>query len=180
MLKPPICTFRIPCSASLRLSPFHPEHAAVIAQWVATNKELRWLAPSTPPPLTGEKVAGWPRPDGHALVLSRHGEGEILGYGELNRMHGETGHLWLGHVVIRPDQRGQGTGEEFVRRLLKLAFGRLGANRVSLIVFPDNVAAVRCYVRAGFTITGEEQHRFGSFRRKHKLLRLVSEAPNRA
>lgn len=161
----------------LRLRPFDPLYATEITRWVETEQELRWLAPSTPQPLTADKVAGWKKPGGSALVLTRNGNAEPIGYGELNPMHKETHHLWLGHVMIRPDQRGRGAGQALVRALVKCAFNQLFATRVSLIVFPDNTTAVRCYRRVGFSIVGREYHRFGGAGTRDRLLRLEIKAP---
>ncbi|MGB2985910.1 MAG: GNAT family N-acetyltransferase [Phycisphaerae bacterium] len=156
----------------LHLEVFDPRYAATIAQWTETDEQLRWLAPSTHPPLTAEKVIGWKKPTGDAFLLTRKGDAEPVGYGELNPMRREVDHLWLGHVVIRPDQRGRGTGQAFVRALLDHAFDRCCAGRVSLIVFPDNTVAIQCYVRAGFTIIGDEYHRFGGIGPRYRFLRL--------
>ena len=161
----------------LCLRPFDPLYAAEIAQWVQTEDQLRWLAPSTVWPLTAAKVVGWKKPDGEAFLLTREGDSRPVGYGELNPMRGRADHLWLGHVVVRPDQRGRGTGQTLVRALLDRAFDQLFAAGVSLIVFPDNGAALQCYRHVGFTVVGEEWHQFGHAGPKQRLLRLDIAAP---
>jgi len=156
----------------MRLTPFRVWQAPIIARWVKSEEELRWLAPSTPPPLTAEKVAAWKRPGGEAFVLAMGGDDAPAGYGELNPMRSGCGDLWLGHLIVRPDLRGRGVGTFLSRALLSEAFEQRGADRVSLIVFPDNLAALRCYRRAGFITAGEEHHQFGGAGSTHRLLRL--------
>ena len=164
------------------LVPFCERHAADICRWANTDQEVRWLAPSTSPPLTPEKVLAWLRPGGYAYVYRPitpavanvnhpdESSTEPLAYGELNPMPNETLHWWLGHCVVRPGLRGRGIGLQFVRELLGKAFGLHAARRVSLIVFPDNEPAIRCYRRAGFVQIGQEFHSFREPR--EKLLRL--------
>jgi RimJ/RimL family protein N-acetyltransferase len=152
--------------------PFDPVHAATVAAWVRTDEELLWLAPSTGGPLTAEKVAGWARPEGDAFLYVEQPEALPLAYGELNPMRRAPGHFWLGHVIVDPARRARRLGQAFVRALSHHAFRRLGANKLSLIVFPGNHAAVECYLRVGFRIVGEEFHRFGMRRNKHRFLRL--------
>lgn len=154
------------------LALFRPWHAPTIARWVRTEQELRWLAPSTPPPLTAEKIVGWKKPDGAAFVLVKGGERAPWGYGEINRWQDCEQHVWLGHVIVRPDQRGRGLGGLLLRALLDEAFERRKSMRVALIVFPDNYAALRCYRRGGFNLSGEEHHQFGHTGPTHRLLRL--------
>jgi len=159
-------------SGRLCLAPFDPRYAPEVAQWVETDEQLRWVAPSTRPPLTTAKVTGWRKPSGEAFTLLREADRQAVGYGELNSMRKEPGHLWLGHLVVRPDQRGKGAGQVLVRALLAYASERHLASRVSLIVFPDNTAALKCYRRVGFTIVGEEYHQFGGVGPRRRLLRL--------
>lgn len=156
----------------LHLKPFDRIHAGVITKWVTSTEQLRWLAPGTAPPLTSEKVVAWRRAGGHPYLLVRDGQHEPVGYGELNPMRRLPRDLWLGHLIIKPDERGLGLGQVFVRELLLHAFDQLAAERVSLIVFPENTAAIRCYGRAGFETVREEYHHFGASRKMHKLLRL--------
>jgi len=146
--------------------PFQDADAPVVAKWVRSNEELRFLAPGTQPPLNKEKISGWQLPRGRSYVgrIDADGpcetEGPIVAYGELNLIASERSHLWLGHCIVDPALRRQGVGGRFVTALLEEAFGRLAADKVSLIVFPENGPAIRCYLKAGFEQTGEEWHSF--------------------
>jgi RimJ/RimL family protein N-acetyltransferase len=144
---------------------------------VESDEELLWLAPSTVPPLTVEKVTAWKKPNGEAFLLTCENDPLPIGYGELNPMRHEPDHLWLGHIIVSPPYRRQGTGQAFIQAMLDHAFHRFFASRVSLIVFPANQAAVRCYRRVGFMVTSEEYHRFGTTGKMQRLLRLEIEAP---
>ena len=166
------CWFKSSPGHSLRLEPFTPLYAPTVATWVNTDEELRWLAPSTPPPLTAAKVAGWLRPGRRAFVLIQEGDETPVGYAELNPMRRDPNHLWIGHVIIRPDRRGRRLGQSFVQRLVANAFADEAVTRISLIVFPDNTAAVECYRRVGFSFAGEEYHRFGESEPLERMVRL--------
>lgn len=182
---PPVAV-RSPIPEEFHLGPFESADAADVSRWAKTAQELRWLAPSTAGPLTAEKVVNWKKPGGFAFVL-RSGAHPDAGsalpaaYGELNPMRLQPDHLWIGHLVVRPEQRGRGVGQVMVRALTDHAFCEVSAARVSLIVFPDNVTAIECYRRVGYRIVGEEYHGFGPPQRtpkKHRLLRLEQWAPS--
>lgn len=144
----------------LRLAAFGPQHADAVAAWAPTPEALRWLAPSTSFPLTADGVCAWQRPHTRAFVLVTRGGAGPLGYGELNPMKADPMHFWLGHIVVDPRLRGRGLGLALVRRLLDVARFEHRATRVSLIVFPENRGAIRCYESAGFDRAGDEVHRF--------------------
>ena len=55
------------------LARFDPLMAPVIARWARDDRELFWLAPKTPPPLTAAKVVAWASPDGRPLLFCRDG-----------------------------------------------------------------------------------------------------------
>lgn len=144
----------------LALQPFAPEHAAVVAGWCQSDLELHWLAPSTPPPLTAAKVAAWKQPHGQPYMLVYGPEDAPVAYGELNPMQKDMQHFWLGHLIVCPAQRRRGIGKALVEQLIKHAFLRWRANRVSLVVFPDNESAIACYRRCGMAFRGREHHQF--------------------
>ena len=141
------------------LTDFESACAPLVATWVKDVRELFWLAPKTIPPLTADKVIGWPGPHGRPLLFWQLGRAEPTGYAELNPMPGNSAHLWIGHCLIRPDARGAGLGHRIVQLLIEEAFSRHRAPAVSLVVFPENSPAVRCYRANGF-VHVREQVRF--------------------
>ncbi len=151
---------------------FDPLMAPMLATWVKDAKELFWLAPSTVPPLTAAKVLNWQNTDVSAMVLHRDQTTEVLGYLELNLMPSQTRHLWMGHCIIRPERRGCGLGRLMVGLAIEDAFGRRQAESVSLVVFPDNVAAVECYRSVGFVTVGEQFKEFQGSTQTHRMLRM--------
>jgi len=156
----------------MELQPYNPIWGNLVAGWATSQEDAYWLAPGTVPPLTAEKVTAWKKPGGSSLVGFLEDSPFPVAYGELNPMQSEAAHFWLGHVIVEPALRGQGVGALFVRKILETAFSRQQARRVSLVVFPDNVGAIKCYRNCGFRIVGEEQHRCLPGGPRQRLLRL--------
>ena len=157
-----------------RLAAFDPAWAERVASWVATAQESYWLAPKTPPPITVECLATWGEP-GHApYLLFAQTETAPCGYGELNRLNSGRREYWLGHLIVDPARRGLGLGVQLTRLLLAEAFDQRGARRVTLVVFPENEAAVRCYQAAGMREDGHEWHAFPAYGRRECLVRLAA------
>jgi len=152
------------------LAAFDPLMAPFIVSWVQDTRELFWLAPKTAPPLTSAKVVAWPGPDGCPMLLYREQHTEPIGYIELNPMPGQKKHLWMGHCLIRPEHRGAGLGRLIIELMLEKAFLNERARIVSLVVFPDNTPAIRCYRTAGFSHIGEQVKYFSNTRRQQCML----------
>lgn len=159
---------------TLQLEPFNPRDAELIAGWVRA-RELRWLCPNTPAPLTAAKVRAWRPANGTAFVLREGGTG--VAYAELNPLPGVAGACWIGHLIVAPERRRRGVGTALVRGLVRYAADTLRAQRVCLIVFPENVAALRCYEAAGFCRARTEYHRFAAVRGLQKVVRLEWQVP---
>ena len=160
--------------STLRLTPFEARYADRVLSWVRGPREAYWLAPRTKPPLTVEKLRAWARPGRTPLMLVPPGQPEPLAYGELNVLNEQRRDYWLGHLIVDPRQRRHGLGRRLTELLLHRAFDRLAARRVSLVVFPENVAAVACYRAAGMCDDGCETHYFAIYRRRERLVRLVA------
>lgn len=154
------------------LAAFDPLIAPMIVSWVQDTHELFWLAPKTIPPLTPAKVVAWPGAYGGPMLLYCKQQAEPIGYVELNPMPGQQGHLWMGHCLVQPERRGAGLGRLMVELLLEKAFSNNGAKIVSLVVFPDNIPAIRCYRTNGFRHMGEQCKYFPSIRRQHCMLEM--------
>lgn len=156
----------------LTLRRFASTDAPRVRSWVRSARELFWLAPRTAPPLTDQTIVAWGSADHHQFCLAEPHAGAPIAYGEVNLLSAVTRQFWLGHIVIDPQLRGRGLGLELTRRLVRQAFHRFGAQRVVLVVFPANQAAVRCYAAAGLEAVRYEQQYFAENRRREWLLRM--------
>lgn len=56
----------------------------------------------------------------------------------------------LKYVIINPEYRGKGFGQEMIRLVVKYAFEITNAQSVQLNVFPENARAKKCYEAVGF------------------------------
>jgi RimJ/RimL family protein N-acetyltransferase len=152
------------------LNPFEPAYARLVAGWVRSDDELFALAPRTLPPLTPRKVLAWKREHGYPMLYRNEGETEPCGYVELNLLPYGQAQWWVGHCLVAPGRRGTGIGLRMVDSLLDEAFRRQAAQMVSLVVFPQNFGAIRCYRRAGFSERGEVFRHFTTRSGPHRML----------
>jgi hypothetical protein len=60
----------------------------------------------------------------------------------------------------------------FAKALLAAAFVRYAATDVLLVVFPDNLGAIRCYERAGMAVIGREEKYFETTHQRYLFLRM--------
>jgi aminoglycoside 6'-N-acetyltransferase len=65
----------------------------------------------------------------------------------------EFRHAWI-DVFLDPASHGQGLGSDAIRALVRHLQTELGHHRVTIDPAVDNVAAVRCYEKAGFEPVG--------------------------
>ena len=158
-------------SESYILRSFKHEDAPVVISWVRDEQELFQLAPGTVAPLTVDKVIDWTREKGNAFILQATGEPVLYGYGEINAVKNDPGHVWLGHLLVDPNKRGNGLGRELTHALVERAKNAFNAHKVTLVVFPENIAAVTCYRNCGFVSRKSEYHTFGK-RGRYQLLRM--------
>ncbi|MBX3393982.1 MAG: GNAT family N-acetyltransferase [Phycisphaerae bacterium] len=157
---------------SLCLCDFDALYAPTVATWVRNDRELLWLAPRTPPPLSASKVMAWGRDRSSRMLLWDAASATPVGYTELNEMPGERDHLWIGHFLLAPHLRGRGLGKNFVRAVLARGFLDFNAREVSLVVFPDNHPAIRAYECGGMKAVGREFKYFKESRTRHEFVRM--------
>ena len=89
--------------------------------------------------------------DGQRSVALTMVDGEeIVGYITLRVPADDPTKQRLGFVIVDDSKRGQGLGKSLVSMAADYAFRKLGATKVSLGVFENNPAAIRCYESVGF------------------------------
>lgn len=85
-----------------------------------------------------------------SCALTMVDSNDIVGYITLRTPTDISSEQRLGFVIVDDSKRGKGFGKALVRMAVDYAFSKLGATKVSLGVFENNPAAIRCYESVGF------------------------------
>jgi len=141
----------------MKLRAFQPGDAAVICQWLRTEKELyQWSADRFNKfPLTADDINKSYTPQtesGRFFPLTAvDAQGRILGHFIIRYpREDDLTSVRFGFVIVDPAQRGKGYGKEMLRLGISYAAETLHASRVDLGVFANNPNAQRCYEALGF------------------------------
>ncbi len=144
------------------LRPFRLEDAPAV--WEAVEESRAHLAPWLPwvegtRSLDDERVsmirmrARWMLREDLTVGIFERATGRFLGGSGLHRIHWEARAFEIGYW-IRVSAEGRGYVTETVQLLVRLAFDRLGANRVEIQTDPRNVRSRRVAERLGFVLEG--------------------------
>jgi aminoglycoside 6'-N-acetyltransferase len=157
---------------TIELQPLDVAHAAPLRRIHQQPGVMRWWGPME---------SGFPfdEPEStrSAIVL----EGEVAGmvqWGEEVWPHYR--YAWI-DIFVGDDLTGRGIGTEAVRRTARMLIEERGHHRITIDPATDNVAAIRCYEKAGFTPVGTltgayHDPRAGEWR-DELLMELVSPGP---
>ena len=143
----------------LRLRPYKPCDAAAIVSWLRDETVFRWWGGHRfgAYPITAEAVndkylahnGDCEEPD-NFYPFTVFDENGPAGHFILRYPDGDRRTVRVGWVIVDDTRRGRGLGRELLRLALHCAFVLLGAERVTLGVFTDNLRAYRCYAAVGF------------------------------
>lgn len=136
-----------------RLVPFAEGSGDAVPGWLTSAEEVARWAGLTEWPVPPTVFEEWHAEPGVVPFILVGAGGEPVGYGELWEDGDEAE---LARLVVAPEHRGQGNGRRLVEALVAEATRR-GSDEVWLRVVPDNEAAIRCYVSAGFVRTSWEE-----------------------
>lgn len=87
----------------------------------------------------------------NSLALTLVDGKEIVGYITLRIPAVDTTERRLGFVIVDDSKRGRRLGKSLVSMAVDYAFRKLEATKVSLGVFENNSAAIRCYESGKFS-----------------------------
>ena len=149
----------------LKLRPFKPSDASVIAGWIHTETELRkWSSDRYGSyPITGDDIidkylnhnGDCVEPD-NFYPMTAFDESGAVGHFILRYTDAEKSVLRLGFVIVDDTKRGKGYGKEMLSLAVKYAFEIFKAEKLTIGVFANNPSALYCYRAAGFTEIGSE------------------------
>jgi RimJ/RimL family protein N-acetyltransferase len=144
--------------ALVTLRPFDRGDFDWLISWLPTEADLvEWCAAFFRHPLTRAQLEPYlesaRRPNTRVIFTAVADDGEPVG-------HVEISHIWphlssrLSRVLVAPDRRRRGIGGAIVRQALAFSFREHGVDRIDLGVSTDNVAAIGCYEKLGFSRVG--------------------------
>jgi len=126
------------------------ENAHEILNWFPDKESvIRWGSPYMKYPLHEIEFLEdiqWGEIDSR---VARGEDGRLLGFGQF---YLKLGRCHLARLVINPDLRGRGLGEEFVAALMRHGSEQLETERYSLYVMTANRSAYNCYKSLGFEL----------------------------
>lgn len=140
----------------LRLRPYKACDAQIITKWLKSEYAFRqWSA---------DRYEKYPiTPDDMNLYYDRHKNNEKIWGMTAFDDTGIIGHftmrfpndnnleeIRLGFVIVDDKVRGKGYGKEMLSLAIQYAFDFVKVKKISLGVFENNIAAIKCYESCGF------------------------------
>ena len=143
---------------NVSLRPLRPSDWKAVEEWLHDPETSRYMVMARTAPSAErwcrELADAWPRSVSMVIVNSRLAE-------NIAAMCGVVGLYdidWLARKaefrIVMGSWRGKGIGTEATRLMLRHGFQALGLHRIWLGTAADNVAAQRCFKRAGFEYEG--------------------------
>jgi len=147
---------------TFQLIDFSEEYLKFIRMWEESGEIYNYLSHSRPKCLSDGAAELWQTTRLYMIRLDTQIVGcvwlEDLDF--INKV-GKLG-IYLGEIPFR----GMGVGRAVIKKILDLAFGQLGLNKIILHVRENNARAIYCYKSCGFVFTREFPKRLfsdGSF-----------------
>ena len=145
----------------MKIRDFFSSDAEHIISWISDEREFRlWCAdryerfPAAASDIIGqysESLKG-----GRFFPFTAVDEGgSPIGHFILRYSTDDNSVLRLGFVILSKSERGHGSGHEMIELAKKYASEVLNARKLTLGVFENNTAALKCYLSAGFVPSGE-------------------------
>ena len=143
----------------MKLRPFNINDALTILNWCKDKHAFRlWSADRYKDfPVQPEEMIE--QYEGENMYpLTAVANDEIVGHILLRFPSEDKSVIRFGFVIVDDSKRGKGYGKQMLRLAIDYAQQELGAQKITLGVFCDNLSAVECYKSVGFHITGEDSY----------------------
>ncbi len=139
----------------IRLRPHKKSDSKTICKWLNSEEVFyKWSAGRYQYPLTAEQLDSRFEEfqlDPNAWFMTALDEtGNVCGHFIFRKADYENNSIHMGFIVVSPDCRGKGIGKQMLSAAIKYAAEILGMKRITLGVFANNPAAVKCYESIGF------------------------------
>lgn len=140
----------------IRLRPYKPCDARTITKWLKDEHALRqWSADRYEKyPITPEDMNlyyGKDADNDRIWGMTAFDETGIVGHFTMRfPRDNHSDEIRLGFVIVDVEKRGMGCGREMLSSAIRFAFDLVKVQKISLGVFENNEAAIKCYESCGF------------------------------
>lgn len=143
----------------IELIDFEPSNFPVLRNWLPTERDLvQWGGPDLEHPVTDRQLE-------EMIAEGRSTPPRRLSWMAVDRTQALVGHIqvaldWrngvarIGRVMIAPQMRGKGLALPLLKAAVRQAFSNPEIERTELNVYSWNTAAIRTYIKAGFSHEG--------------------------
>ena len=143
----------------MTLRPFSITNAETILSWCRDKHAFRFWSANryNDYPAQPEEMMEQYEDDNMYPLTAVVGE-EVIGHILLRFPSEDKSVIRFGFVIVDDSKRGKGYGKQMLRLAIDFAQQELGAQKITLGVFCDNLSAVECYKSVGFRITGTDAY----------------------
>ena len=143
----------------MTLRPFNINDASTILSWCKDKHAFRlWSADRYKDfPAKPEEMLEQYKGDNMYPLTAVVGD-TIIGHILLRYPTEDRTLVRFGFVIVDYSKRSKGYGKQMLRLAIDYAQQELGAQKMTLGVFCDNLSALECYKSVGFRITGEDTY----------------------
>ena len=143
----------------MQLRAFNPDDAETILSWCKDKHAFRlWSADRYKDyPAQPEEMMEQYKGD-NMYPLTAVADDIVVGHILLRFPSEDKSVIRFGFVIVDDSKRGLGYGKQLLRLAIDYAKRELGAQKITLGVFCDNLSAIECYKSAGFCITGTDSY----------------------
>lgn len=139
----------------LNLRPYKPCDAQYIVNWSKSEYAFRqWCADRYESyPITAQDMNAYydrDKENGDIWGMTAFDESGAVGHFIMRFTDAQKKVLRLGFIIIDDEKRGRGYGKEMLRLAIRFGFDFVHAEKITLGVFENNAAAIRCYTSVGF------------------------------
>ncbi len=154
-----------PIHAKADIVPFTKQYSAKVSSWIDSGETLYDVCRGKDFPPPQDIVDTWQRKEVSSYLLFR--SGKPVAYAELWNRPNELA-VEVAHLVVDPALRDQGFGTRMVNLLYEQAAARADVAKVMINMYNENPAALGCFLKADFELTGTTSYTQGL-----RLIRMV-------
>ena len=142
----------------MTLRPFTISDAPIILSWIKDKTAFRkWSADRYPtfPPKPEDMLAQYAT-DSIFPFTAINDDGNVVGHIMLRYPDPSKTAIRFGFVIVDDQLRGKGYGKQMLQLAIQKARNELGAKKITLGVFDNNLSALPCYESVGFKVIGAD------------------------